>query len=126
MNLTGGTSFSGPMRFELENYFPEAHYKQAIDQAFQREADEEVLSDGGSRTQYYWSGDEGVVYHTEAGEDLVDPFFDSVKEAEQYLESLADRHGKERYTGMVLRKSGNRKVEEATEVLTEQSGLTEW
>ena len=27
---------------------------------------------------------------------------------------------------MVLRKSGNRKVEEATEVLTEQSGLTEW
>ena len=126
MNLTGGTSFSGPMRFELENYFPEAHYKQAIDQAFQREADEEVLSDGGSRTQYYWSGDEGVVYHTEAGEDLVDPFFASVEEAEQYLESLADRHGKERYTGMVLRKSGDRKVEEATEVLTEQSGLTEW
>lgn len=126
MNLTGGTSFSGPMRFELENYFPEAHYKQAIDQAFQREADEEVLSDGGSRTQYYWSGDEGVVYHTEAGEDLVDPFFGSVDEAEQYLESLADRHGKERYTGMVLRKSGDRKVEEATEVLTEQSGLTEW
>jgi len=126
VNLTGGTSFSGPMRFELENYFPEAHYKQAIDQAFQREADEEVLSDGGSRTQYYWSGDEGVVYHTEAGEDLVDPFFGSVEEAEQYLESLADRHGKERYTGMVLRKSGDRKVEEATEVLTEQSGLTEW
>lgn len=126
MNLTGGTSFSGPMRFELENYFPEAHYKQAIDQAFQREADEEVLSDGGSRTQYYWSGDEGVVYHTEAGEDLVDPFFGSVEEAEQYLESLADRHGKERYTGMVLRESGDRKVEEATEVLTEQSGLTEW
>jgi hypothetical protein len=126
VNFTGGTSFSGPMRFELENYFPEAHYKQAIDQAFQREADEEVLSDGGSRTQYYWSGDEGVVYHTEAGEDLVDPFFGSVEEAEQYLESLADRHGKERYTGMVLRKSGNRKVEEATEVLTEQSGLTEW
>lgn len=126
VNLTGGTSFSGPMRFELENYFPEAHYKQAIDQAFQREADEEVLSDGGSRTQYYWSGDKGVVYHTEAGEDLVDPFFGSVEEAEQYLESLADRHGKERYTGMVLRESGDRKVEEATEVLTEQSGLTEW
>jgi len=110
MNLTGGTSFSGPLRFELENYFPEAHYKQAIDQAFQDKAEEEILPDGGSRTQYYWSGDDGVVYHTESGEELVDPFFGSVEEAEHYLENLADLHGKEQYTGMVLRKSGHSKV----------------
>jgi len=126
MNLTGGTSFSGPLRFELENYFPEAHYKQAIDQAFEDEAEEELLPDGGSRTQYYWSGDDGVVYHTESGDELVDPFFGSVEEAENYLENLAELHGKEQYTGMVLRKSGNRKVEEATEVLTEQAGLSDW
>ncbi|MXR52389.1 hypothetical protein GRX03_12340 [Halovenus sp. WSH3] len=125
LNLTGGTSFSGPLRYELENYFPEAHYKKAIDQALEEEA-EELVTDGGSRTQYYWSGENGVVYHTESGDELVDPFFGTVQEAEQYLENLADLHGKEQYTSMVLRKSGNRKVEEATEVLTEQSGLTDW
>lgn len=126
MNLTGGTSFSGELRYEPENYFPEAHYKQAIGQAFQQEAEEEILPDGGSRTKYYWSGEDGVVYHTESGDEMVDPFFGSVEEAENYLESLADTHGKERYDGLVLRKSGNRKVEEATEVLTEQSGLMDF
>ena len=126
MNLTGGTTFSGELRYELENYFPEAHYKQAIDKAFEKEARDELRPDGGSRTQYYWSGDDGVVYHTEAGDELVDPFFGSVEEAEHYLQNLADLHGKEPYNGLVLRKSGNRKVMEATEVLTEQSGLTDW
>jgi hypothetical protein len=57
---------------------------------------------------------------------MVDPFFNSVDGAERYLESLADMNGKEQYDGLVLRKSGNRKVMEATEVLTEQSGLTDW
>lgn len=126
MNLTGGTAFSGELRYELENYFPEAHYKQAIDQAFREEAEDELLPDGGSRTQYYWSGEDGVVYHTETEGEMVDPFFGSVEEAENYLESLADIHGKEQYDGLVLRKSGNRKVEEATEVLTEQAGLSDW
>jgi len=37
MNLTGGTSFSGELRYELENYFPEAHYKLAVDQALEDE-----------------------------------------------------------------------------------------
>ena len=126
MNLTGGTTFSGELRFELENYFPEAHYKQAIDQAFEEEAEEELLSDGGSRTQYYWSGENGILYHTEKEEDMVIPFFNSIEEAERYLESLADMNGKEQYDGLVLRKSGNRKVMEATKVLTEHSGLTDW
>jgi len=126
MNLTGGTTFSGPLRYELENYFPEAHYKKAIDQAFQDNAEKEILPDGGSQTQYYWSGEDGVVYHTETEGEIVDPFFNSVDEAEHYLESLADMNGKAQYTGLVLRKSGNRKVMEATEVLTEQSGLADW
>lgn len=122
----GGTSFAGHLRFELENYVPEAHYKNAIDQAFEEEASAELRPDGGSRTQYYWSGEDGVVYHTEMEREIVDPFFGSVEAAERYLEGLADFHGKERYDRLVLRKSGNRKVEEATEVLTEQSGLTDW
>jgi len=37
MNLTGGTTFSGELRYELENYFPEAHYKKAVDQALEDE-----------------------------------------------------------------------------------------
>jgi len=126
MNLTGGTSFSGPLRFELENYFPEAHYKQAIDQAFQEEAREELRPDGGSRTQYYWSGEDGILYHTEKEEDMVIPFFNTVDDAEHFLENQADQYGKDRYQGLVLRKTGNRKVEEATDVLTDQSGLMDF
>jgi len=126
VNLTGGTSFSGPLRFELENYFPDAHYQKAIDQAFRKQAEDRVLSDGGSLTRYYWSGEDGVVYHTETEGEMVDPFFNTVEEAENHLESLADMNGEDQYDGLVLRKSGNRKVMEATEVLTEQSGLTDW
>jgi len=126
MNLTGGTTFSGELRYELENYFPEAHYKKAIDKAFREMAGRDLRPDGGSRTQYYWSGDDGVVYHTKAGNEMVDPFFDSIDEAERFLENQADLYGQERYQNLVLRRAGNMKMKEATEVLTEQSGLTEW
>ena len=126
MNLTGGTTFSGELRFELENYFPEAHYKQAIDQAFQEQAREELRPDGGSRTQYYWSGEDGILYHTEKEGDMVIPFFNTVEDAEQFLENQANQYGKEPYQGLVLRKARNRKVEESTDVLTEQSGLADF
>lgn len=106
LNATRCTLFRGSSRFELENYFPEAHYKLAVDQA---EGDD-VLLDSGSRTQYYWSGDGGAVYRTEGDDKMVDPFFGSVEEAERYLEDLADVHGCERYENLVLRKSGNPEV----------------
>ncbi|WP_248896103.1 hypothetical protein [Haloplanus halobius] len=114
------------LQWETFAYFPEAHYNREISKRIKEEWEQEILPDGGSRTQYYWSGEEGIVYHTDAGDEMVDPFFGSIEEAEHYLENLADRHGKEQYIGLVLRKSGNRKVEEATEVLTEQSGLADW
>jgi hypothetical protein len=114
------------LRWETFAYFPEAHYTQEISRRVGREWEEEVLPDGGRRTQYYWVGDEGVLYHTEKEEDVVLPFFDTVEAAEQFLENQADRNGEERYQGMVLRKTGNQKVEEAVEVLTSQSGLTDW
>jgi hypothetical protein len=50
MNLTGGTTFSGELRYELENYFPEAHYKKAIDQVLEDEAREHLLD--GKEPQY--------------------------------------------------------------------------
>jgi hypothetical protein len=114
------------LKWETFAYFPEAHYNREISKRVREEWEQEILPDGGSRTQYYWSGEEGIVYHTDAGDEMVDPFFGSIEEAERYLEDLADRHGKEQYIGLVLRKSGNRKVKEATEVLTEQSGLADW
>ncbi|WP_164471696.1 hypothetical protein [Halosimplex salinum] len=40
--------------------------------------------------------------------------------------TIGEIHAKEQYTGIMLRKSKNMKVEEATEVLTEQAGLTDW
>ena len=76
--------------------------------------------------QFYWSGNDGVLIHTEFGEDKADPFFDTEEEAKNFIERKADAHGKERYKGMVLRKTGNDKVLEATEVLTDQAGLGDW
>ena len=49
MNLAGGTSFSGPLRFELENYFPEAHYRRSVDEAFERLVEDELYANGGDR-----------------------------------------------------------------------------
>lgn len=112
----------GEMYWDLSTYFPDAHYRKAMHQY----GDKELAPDGGSRTQYYWSGEDGVVYHTEQGDDMVHPFFDTVEDAERFLERQADQHGKDRYSGMVLRKTGNRKVEEATDVLTEQSGIADF
>ncbi|MDY6778056.1 MAG: hypothetical protein SVU32_05280 [Candidatus Nanohaloarchaea archaeon] len=118
----------GEMRYELNNYFPDAHYRKAVEEAgYSLDGEEpEVRTDGGTRTQYYWSGDQGVLYHTEQGEDMVVPFFDTVEDAERFLEQQADRYGNDRYSGMVLRKTGNQKVEEATDVLTDQSGLADF
>lgn len=122
LNLTGGTNTSGELRFELENYFPEAHYRRAVDQAFQEKVDDELLPDGG-RAQYYRSGEKGLVYHMETENRMIDSSFGSTSRTERDSENLADRHGKEQYTSLVLRKFGKKKIQEATEVLTEQSGL---
>lgn len=88
--------------------------------------DHELIPDGGQRTQYYWSGENGILYHTEQGEDIVDPFFDSEEEADRFLDNQAEKLGEDRYSGMVLRKTGNQKVKEATDVLTSQSGIADF
>jgi hypothetical protein len=36
------------MKFGLFNYFPETHYKKAVDQAFQERAEDNLETDGGS------------------------------------------------------------------------------
>lgn len=48
------------------------------------------MPDAGKRTQYYWSGEDEILYHTEKEEDMVIPFFNTVDDAEQFLENQAD------------------------------------
>lgn len=122
---TSDTPTSGEPGIEHETALPQPHYRKTLSQDAEEE-NAEILPDGGTKTQYYWSGDDGILYHTEKEEDLVIPFFDTVADAERFLESQAEKYGTERYHGMVLRKTGNRKVEEATEVLTSQAGLADF
>jgi hypothetical protein len=80
-------------------------------------------------TQYYWRGKQGIAYHTDLsnGElDVVDPFFDSVEAAESYLERQNENTGNGTYEDMVLYDTGGRRIEEAVEVLTDQSGFTDF
>lgn len=124
------------MEWGLFNYFPAAHYERAIDQAFQEISEEKLETDGGTThlhqdgrrsTVYYWlNPDTGAaLYHTEVNGEEANPFFGSVSEAEQYLENLGQRQA-ERYESLSLYKAKVQKVEDAVEVLTDQSGIDEF
>lgn len=73
LNLTGGTRFSGPLRYELENCFPEAHYRRAIEQLQEEEIDRATVEtysetrDAGSL--YLLENEEGVDGFTEYGSE---------------------------------------------------------
>jgi len=67
-----------------------------------------------------------VVYHTRIGEQTIGPFFSSIKIAEKYLEGLAEEYGSEQYEHLVLRKTEDQKIADATEILTEQTSLVDW
>jgi len=133
MNLTGGTAFSGELRYELENYFPAAHYEKAIDQAFQEVAGKKLEPDGGVNLHqdgrrsnvYYWlNPDTGAaLYHTEANGEEANPFFGSVGEAEQFLEKHS-QNGE--YEALSLYKARIEKIEDAVEVLMDQSGIDDF
>lgn len=83
--------------------------------------------DGRRSTVYYWlNPDTGAaLYHTEVNGEEANPFFGSVSEAEQYLEKLGNDQP-ERYEGLSLYKAKVQKVEDAVEVLTDQSGIDEF
>lgn len=135
INLTGGTSFSGELRFKLENYFPAEHYEKAIDQAFQEAAEQRLKPDGGVNLHqdgrrsnvYYWlNPDTGAaLYHTEANGEEANPFFGSVGEAEQFLEKRS-QSSTEEYEGLSLYEARVEKIEDAVEVLMDQSGIDDF
>jgi len=136
MNLTGGTTYSGELRYELENYFPKAHYKQAIDQAFRKQAQEKLKTDGGTaflhqdgrrNKVYYWVNPEtgAALYHTGANGEEANPFLGSIGEAEQFLEKQAGEETK-KYEGYSLYEARIQKVEDVVEVILDQSGIDDF
>ena len=86
-----------------------------------REGDEPI-----ERYGWYDGDTDTFLYHTELNGEYVDPFFETEDEAKDYLAKLADNGNKEDYMGLSLRKVGDRKIGEAVEVLTEQSGLMDF
>lgn len=136
MNLRGGTQFSGELRYSLENYFPDAHYQKAVDEAFKEQAEKRPEPDGGTTnlhtddrrsTVYYWlNPDTGAaLYHTEVNGDEADPFFGSADEAEQFLEKRGGQDT-DRYQGFSLYKANVQKIIDAVNVLTDQSDITDF
>lgn len=129
------------MSYELNNYFPEAHYKIAIDEALEREAVEdlsddddvdEILPDGGRPRKYFFAWrDENGEYLSDktVNGDAADVAYESVDEAEEVLERLIDSNPEQqdRYESAALYKiKMGEKVMEGVEVTTEQQGLTDF
>jgi len=130
MNLTGGTTFSGELRYELENYFPDAHYRKAIQQA-REEEEEGLVPDGGRYTEtlYAWYDPDTDTYltHAVAGTDFATPFFDKEEDARRFLDYRSQEiNNTARFEGLTLRKHRIKKVGEAVEVLTDQSGIEDF
>lgn len=131
----------GEMQYELNNYFPEAHYKRAIDDALEREVVEdlfdeddvdEILPDGGRpRKNFYAWRDENGEYLSDkmVNGDAADVAYESVDEAREMLERLIDSNPdqRDRYesSSLYLIKM-EEKVLDGVEVTTEQQGLTDF
>jgi hypothetical protein len=67
-----------------------------------------------------------VTYHTESangGIEVVDPFFDTVDDADRYLEQQTVNGNEEYAKGFVLYDTRGGRIKEAVEVLTDQSDL---
>jgi hypothetical protein len=105
------------------------------------ESVEELFEDGRVRTDggqlhtgrkrsklYYWVDPEtdSALVHTEVGEEYGIPFFDSVGEAEQYLERRAETGLKEDYEDLSLYSASVEKEEDAVDVLLDQAGIQDF
>lgn len=133
---------NGEMHYELWNYFPGGHYELAIDAALDlhtmqlaqeeidHNEDHDLLPDGGryTDTAYAWFDPDtgGLLYHTEANSEFADPFFEEEESARDFLERQADLNGNESYENLSLQKFKAKKIGEAVEILTDQSGLADF
>ena len=128
----------GEMEYALFDYWPDWHYREAIDQL--REQDRERVQEyglepDGGRTElhkgprnahvYYWLNPRtgAALYHTTANGEEADPFFGDQNEAVDFLERRDDMRDDDQLEGMSLYKAKTRKVLDAKDVVTEQAGL---
>ena len=127
---------NGAMQWDLWNYAPLAHYDRAIEETRERLASE-VRTDGGysdlhdgtrKATVYYWlDPDTGAALeHTGVNDESTVPFFPDEEAAEAYLERRAGSEGDQQYEHLSLYKARTRKVGDAVDVLTDQSGIEDF
>jgi choline dehydrogenase-like flavoprotein len=131
------------LQWELNNYAPLAYYDRAIAtvQAAEDEdedgIEEDVAPDGGygdlhngprTSTVFYWldPDTDAVLTHTGLGDDAGVPFYPDIGAAERELEHRADREGEDQYAGLSLYRAKTRKVKDAVDVLTDQSGIEDF
>jgi hypothetical protein len=83
--------------------------------------------DGRRNTVYYWfDPDSGaLLYHTGVNEYGADPFFSSIGEAETFLKQQAGKDDAN-YEEMSLYEARIKKVEDAVDVLMDQSGIDDF
>ncbi|WP_273837014.1 hypothetical protein [Halococcus sp. PRR34] len=79
-------------------------------------------------TVYYWlDSDTGAaLYHTGVNEETTIPFFGDVGAAETYLEQRAESGEEEQYGQYSLYEARTKKVGDAVDVLTDQSGIEDF
>ena len=101
------------------------------------EPDSNVWTDGGyadlhngkrKATVYYWLDPKtgAALEHTGVNDESTIPFFPDEETALEYLEKRAERGDKADYEGLSLYKARTRKVGDAVEVLTDQSGIVDF
>lgn len=78
---------------------------------------------------YYWLDPEtgAALAHTNAYDDEANPYFETIEEAERFLEQRAETADRlERYETMSLYEAKTRKIRDAKDVLTEQAAFDDF
>lgn len=122
----------GEMHWDLFDYFPAAHYADALEKhhdQYRADGGYTDLHNGKKQSKvYYWlDPDTGAaLYHTGVNEEKTVPFFPDETSAEDYLEQRADAEGGDQFENLSLYRARTRKVGDAVDVLTDQSGIEDF
>ena len=82
-------------------------------------------------TEYYWRTRGGNIPHTtstvgDGSLELADCYFDTVEDAERYLENLHDQGQLDEIEGATMYATDGEKMMEDTDVITEQAGFNDY
>ena len=83
------------------------------------------------KTEYYWRTKDGNIPHTtsplgDGSLELADCYFDTEENATRFYENLHEDGKLEQIDGATLYDTSGDKIMEGTEVVTEQSGFTDY